>query len=1001
MFDLFSLKRKTADRDAIAQTPTSVPVSAPPTKRRKVDTDGSSQSKLQLPNRSPLMSSVSGSLPPQWSRENSTDARSSDDELYGEAKRRKWVQSLGNYNIPVSQGTSQNSNSTRASNGSQATEVGPDKPSKSARNFGPGPLPSFGQDGHHTLPSWSRASVYSPATSVSSPLASRSQNSVAPETSANSQLASNSSKATLYTPDCMRIDALSRYKVNVPPETITAPSPKSYPGSAPSFKLEPSDNRFILPTPTLNTNRGHAVPDKLYRRPPNVIQRWSHANSPLTDLDEMSMLNSHHSSPVSSPSVAHSTHAADSSRYVDDGNSRSSLSLYYQPSSASTSTNWPSNSSLPGYQRRSLPSREPSDRLEMDEQASESAADNSLVPVCSPKSAYNAEDPIRLSTSGASAQDSRKKLSDSQRSIALHSGSSTDNVRYIAESGASGVTATPSHDIRDARESTSCSSTARCSIYGMQRASYPESTSYPNDAQASSALSTSSIGSVSEKESVASREVLSSSASRAQMEPPPLPLPLLSDSSSSPNTPKTPCLVQVLSSSSMSSANSMKSIHPVLSRLKSSEPLQHRRSPGSNLSLSGLQRQERSVSIEPNDRETMSSAVFPLAANSTSTGFEQNSYNNKESLSLNGYDAADKQLEPQLERPRTQIRTRVDDSCSQCGISASMLVEYAKGQEELVVKKKQWEMYFSEDQAQKATMREEVESMKEQIAKMQAEYEITRMDSDSLRMDRDNLKQKVDTQQKFINSLSQQLDEQRDEMSRVEARLLSGGIDPASKSLALSLDSSVAVNSPPATSESVSSVSETYDCGLNEKGSDTSMHDEMDACREIDKVVHQMITRSRASRVTSEVEQQELSKSSIESVAQSFELDHILASPADPILFRRKRQFTSRSPFPVESAVARASSSIYGCVIAKAPLRPGRKMRPRLLFDGSNMKALHVHRVGKFGNTVLAAKEVEKPSPFGLEPKNAVPVLRDYILGFRDGVIVWSHYVEFCIDVKC
>jgi hypothetical protein len=268
---------------------------------------------------------------------------------------------------------------------------------------------------------------------------------------------------------------------------------------------------------------------------------------------------------------------------------------------------------------------------------------------------------------------------------------------------------------------------------------------------------------------------------------------------------------------------------------------------------------------------------------------------------------------------------------------------------------------------------------------MQAEYEITRMDRDNLRMDCENLKQKLDAQQKFINELSQQLETHRDEIRRAEACLSSGGIRSAG--LSLSIDSSAAVHSPPATTESVCSVSDTYDGRLNHKDSAAIMHDEVDAKGDMDiMVVHQMITRSRASKATNG-DQQEISNSSVEIVEQPCELDHILNSSADPVLFRRAMQFTSRSPFPVESATGE-SSSRNESVMSKAHFRPGRKMRPRLLFDGSNLKALHVHRGGKFGKMVTFAEEDDKPGPFGLEPKNAVPVLRDYILGFREGVIV-------------
>ncbi|KAK9373898.1 uncharacterized protein V1513DRAFT_138119 [Lipomyces chichibuensis] len=841
-----------------------------------------------------------------------------------------------------------------------------------SRNFASCLLPSFGQEGYRTLPSWSRASVYAPATSAASPVPSRSP---APVTSTSSQLSgpsisngtsSNSSKTTTpYTPDSMRIDALSRYKVNVPPETITAPSPKTYPGSAPQF-IETSDRRFILPEPTVSTSRGRVAPDKPYSGPPPVIQSWTNVNLPIPDLNGASAQYSPEpsgGSPAQSPSIGHAkkhaTPAATSRRYGNDSKSPSSCSGYYQSSPSSTSRSWPSHSFLYGYQGQPLPLPEQSDRRQGHEPTSESSSSgdsNYFVPGYTPKSAYRAENSNSLKLSGASLRDSRK-LSDYQPSIGSPSSdsrSNTENPTYSADSVASLATAATSNGVMTSKLYPRATSS---SIYNVQLVSYPESHTRFTDSRTSTP-------SASRSESAMGNETIVSAASGAQVHQPPI-LSVLSSSASSSasNTPKTPCVTQVPSSSSTSSANSTKSIHPVLSRLKSSESLQQRRSPGSNLSLSGLQKPNRSESIERNERDSMSPSAVPISDSSISASCKQNSINGKELSS--------------------QIHT-VDDSCSNCGISASVLVEYAKGKEELVVKKKQWEAYFCEDQAEKAELKEKVEAIKEQGAKLQAEYEITRMDRDNLRMDCDNLKQKLDAQQKFINDLSQQLEAQREEIRRAEACLSSGGIHSAG--LSLSIDSSAAVNSPPATTESVCSGFDTYDGRLNHKDSDAVMHDEVDAKSDMDmEVVHQMITRSRASKATNG-DQLDISNSSVEIVEQPCELDHILNSSADPILFRRTMQFTSRSPFPVESAISE-SSSRNDSVISKAHLRPGRKMRPRLLFDGSNLKALHVHRGGKFGKIVTFAEEDDKPGPFGLEPKNAVPVLRDYILGFREGVI--------------
>ncbi|KAK9312122.1 hypothetical protein V1522DRAFT_438524 [Lipomyces starkeyi] len=736
-----------------------------------------------------------------------------------------------------------------------------------SRNFASGLLPSFGQDGYRTLPSWSRASVYAPATSATSSVPSRSP---APVTSTSSQPSgpsisngtyNTSSKTTTpYTPDSMRIDALSRYKVNVPPETITAPSQKTYPGSAPQFNIETSDRRFILPEPTVSTNRGRVAPDKPYSGPPPVIQSWSNINLPLPDLVDVASARDSPEpsgvSPAQSPSVGHATPARTSRRYGDDSKSPSSFSSYYQSSPSSTGRSWPSHSFLYGYQGQSLPLPEQSDRRQGREPASQSATSAesnsfSLVPGYTPKSAYRAEDSKSLKISGTSPRDNRK-LSDSQPSIALPSSDSrsdTENPRYGADSVASLATAGTGNGVMASRLYSRATS---CSIYGVQRVSYPESHTRITDSRTPAPTT-------SRPESAMGNETNASAASGTQVHQPPV-LSVLSSSASSSasSTPKTPCVTQIPSSSSTSSANSTKSIHPVLSRLKSSESLQQRRSPGSNLSLSGLQKPKRSESIERNERESMSPSAIPISDSSISASFRQNSINGKELSSLNCNEAAAKQSD--MSPP--QITTTVDDSCSNCGISASVLVEYAKGKEELVVKKKQWEVYFCEDQAEKAELKDEIEAIKEQSAKMQAEYEITRMDRDNLRMDCENLKQKLDAQQKFINELSQQLETHRDEIRRAEACLSSGGIRSAG--LSLSIDSSAAVHSPPATTESVCSVSDTYDGRLNHKDSAAIMHDEVDAKGDMDiMVVHQMITRSRASKATNG-DQQEISNSSVE-----------------------------------------------------------------------------------------------------------------------------------------
>ncbi|KAK9263011.1 hypothetical protein V1519DRAFT_29116 [Lipomyces tetrasporus] len=976
MFDLFSLKRKiAATPDAIPQTPSPGPYSISSTKRRKVDTDNSRQSQLHVSASSPLLPSSLGISSFQSSQANGTDPHNSDNELYFEAKRRKLLQSSGNNTIPDSQGSSQSSNNSHVSANSQ-TQDGTEKFTQSSRKYASGALPSYGQNGYHGLPSWSKASVYRPATSTPSgpqylpaSVASTSCQVTGPVIS--NEPSSTSSESTPYTPDSMRIDTLSRYKVNVPPETM-APSQKAYPGSASQLWSEPSDRRYILPEPTVSPIRGRVSPDKPYSGPPPVIQSWSNISLPLPDRDGASSRNSPHTpgeSPVPSSSVGLVRRVETSANYTIDGQSRSSVSNYYRSSPPLTSKNRPSRSSLYGYPPPPLPLPELPGRHKH-----ESASDtSSSAKSNASKSVYRIEDSRSSKTkSGASPRESRI-LTDFRTPISLPSPISrpTAENKSSDNSVASIATAATSRAIDNLKASTSYSRTTSYS----KRVTYPESytrstdtTSYGGMAeQIMGSLSTSRTGSSVGKD----RDV--TAASEIQVQQPSISSTSASISSA-PQSPSTPVATHVSFPSSMSSSNSMKSIHPVLSRLKSSESLQQRRSPGSNLSLSGLQEPKRSESMERNDMELKSSSLVPITASSTTASVSQDSINGEGLSSSNSQGPAVRQSDAS---PSQAIA--VDDSCSKCGISAGVLVEYAKVKEELVVKKKQWEVYFGEDQDEKSVMKEEIESLKEQ---MQAEIEVMRMDRDNLRMDRDNLKRKLDAQQQLIDELTQQLDAQRDEIRPAGEMLPSGGAHSIGNGVAMSMESSATVNSP-ATTDSVCSVSEVYDGGLNDKDSEAIEHDGPAKGDVDEEVHHQMITRSRSSKVTNGLEQNV--SNSVETAQQPSELDHIL-STVNPITFRRTMEFTSRSPFPVESAVGE-SSSRNGSILSKGPFRPGRKLRPRLLFDSSNLKALHVHRVGKFGKKVSFGEEDDKPGPFGLEPRNAVPVLRDYILGFREGVI--------------
>ncbi|KAK9325226.1 hypothetical protein V1517DRAFT_350759 [Lipomyces orientalis] len=879
MFDLFSLKRKVAATpDTIPQTPSPAPYSTSSTKRRKVDTDGSRQSQLHVSASSPLLPSALGISSFHSSQSNGTDSHSSDNELYLDAKRRKLVQSSGNYFIPDSQGSSQSSNSTHASANSQ-TQDGTEKGLQtlriqSSRKYASGALPSYGQNGYHSLPSWSKASVYRPSTSTPSgpqylpaSVASTSCQVTGPVMS--NEPSSASSKSTLpYTPDSMRIDTLSRYKVNVPPETISAPSQKTYPGSASQLWSESSDRRYILPEPTVSPIRGRVSPDKPYSGPPPVIQSWSNISLPLPDRDGASYRNSPHTpgeSPVPSPSVT---------GQAVDGQARSAVSSNYRSSPPSTSKDRPSRGSLYGYPPPPLPLPQLLGRHKHESASdmSSSAKSNHVAPGYASKSVYSIED-SHSSKTKASPRESRI-LTDFRTPISLPSpmsGPTAENKGSSDHGVVNIATAATSRALGNLRASTSYS---RSTSYS-KRVTYPESHTRSTDTtsipygemaeQISRSLSTSRTG------SSLGNDTDVTAASETQVHHPPI-RSTSSSISSAPQSPSTPVATHVSFPSSMSSSTSVKSIHPVLSRLKSSESLQQRRSPGSNLSLSGLPEPKRSESMEPNDMESKSSSLIPITASSTTVSVTQDSING-EGLSSSIHQGPAVRLSD--ESPSQALT--VDDSCSKCGISASVLVEYAKVKEELVVKKKQWEVYFGEDQGEKSVMKEEIESLKEQSGKMQAEIEAIRMDRDKLRMDRDNLKQKLDAQQQFIDELSQQLDAQRDELRRAGAILPSGGADSIGNGVATSMESSAAVNSPPATTESGCSLSETSDGGLNDNEGE-AIEPDWPAKGDLNvEVIHQMITRSRASKATNGLERN-ISNSLVETMQHQSELDHMLKS---------------------------------------------------------------------------------------------------------------------------
>ncbi|KAK9455571.1 hypothetical protein V1511DRAFT_510433 [Dipodascopsis uninucleata] len=381
----------------------------------------------------------------------------------------------------------------------------------------------------------------------------------------------------------------------------------------------------------------------------------------------------------------------------------------------------------------------------------------------------------------------------------------------------------------------------------------------------------------------------------------------------------------------------------VLKRLRSSSgSLQQRRSIGHNLSLSELKLP---------DTEKSSSNTGSLLFTSSSREFtpDDNEFFDKRT----GHDGE-----------------TIDECCRKCGISASILVERTKIKEELTVKKKQWELYFSEDEAEKMRLNTEIDRLTDQKDEMRNVYE------SELKTQAEELR----SQKEIVEDLKKKLELCQSQLKNAESALANTSVI-LNGHLSSTIDalSGAVVNSPPATS--ASSISESSELG-NSK----------DELLERDNRV-----RSSTPVPTISFDKRSENSDLISGVSTKPDFEVKLGSDTmipktiiDPVMFRRSVTFTARSPLPFLNAKLSERLSKGGLPSSdtgsKQTARPGRKSIPRILFDGSNLKSMHVHRVGKFG---VKSATISEPldDPFGLCPKNVVPVIKDYTLGFREGIV--------------
>lgn len=150
--------------------------------------------------------------------------------------------------------------------------------------------------------------------------------------------------------------------------------------------------------------------------------------------------------------------------------------------------------------------------------------------------------------------------------------------------------------------------------------------------------------------------------------------------------------------------------NPVIQRLNGLvESLQQRRPARTTLSLARLT-SRRSSPDETDDIIFGSPSV--LGANTSDVGLRANSPSPQQKLNgRSSSSSTNASPSGAMSEGGTVTAIPVDDSCSKCGVRASVLVEYTKVKEELQTKKKQWEAYFADDHLEKAKLKEEIANL--------------------------------------------------------------------------------------------------------------------------------------------------------------------------------------------------------------------------------------------------------------------------------------------------
>ncbi|KAK9459260.1 uncharacterized protein V1516DRAFT_679431 [Lipomyces oligophaga] len=378
------------------------------------------------------------------------------------------------------------------------------------------------------------------------------------------------------------------------------------------------------------------------------------------------------------------------------------------------------------------------------------------------------------------------------------------------------------------------------------------------------------------------------------------------------------------------------------------------------------------------------------------------------------------------------------ERCSKCGIQAVMLVEYTKVKDELTVKKKQWETYFEQDNATKVESKQRIDDLTSSIQKKDGQIQ-------DLTLQMEIQKKKIIELERHLERLQHELGDKSLTQSGVESPPATTESSASPHNSEVNFDKLPKIESDeegnnesemqqslqsiePSAEKSIESkeqreipINPIEMCKTNQCESmdvrtpvsqelavSTSEIELLETARtevlkseeherlvsEFSPMGRRIFTRSstRASNSPGISVENSRAEVSINAVDNAFILK--TSRVVDSVAFRQHTEFSSRSPFPLfegESASMVSLTRNEGKANANNnALRPGRKARTKSLFDGSNLRSLHVHRTAltsKHFDRETASKIIDEGGPFGLVPKNVVPVIKDSTLGFREGAV--------------